>query len=59
MSQSICVAPVRHIGIIFSVSPCLDSDGCSSHVTSVAVGTLGGYLTYYLTEQDITKRPLS
>ncbi|XP_068581842.1 UPF0764 protein C16orf89 homolog [Cebidichthys violaceus] len=34
-------------------------DGCSSHMTAVAVGTLGGYLNYYLTEQDITKRPLS
>ncbi|XP_055366841.1 UPF0764 protein C16orf89 homolog isoform X2 [Betta splendens] len=35
------------------------SDGCSSHMTAVAVGALGGYLNYYLTEQDITKRPLS
>ncbi|XP_055008511.1 UPF0764 protein C16orf89 homolog [Boleophthalmus pectinirostris] len=34
-------------------------DGCSSHMTGVAVGALGGYLNYYLTEQDITKRPLS
>ncbi|XP_034749395.1 UPF0764 protein C16orf89 homolog [Etheostoma cragini] len=34
-------------------------DGCSSHMTAVAVGALGGYLNYYLTEQDITKRPLS
>lgn len=34
-------------------------DGCSSHMTSVAVGALGGYMSYYLTEQDITKRPLS
>ncbi|TNM97101.1 hypothetical protein fugu_015257 [Takifugu bimaculatus] len=34
-------------------------DGCSSHTTSVAVGTLGGFLGFYLTEQDITKRPLS
>ncbi|XP_034046771.1 UPF0764 protein C16orf89 homolog [Thalassophryne amazonica] len=33
-------------------------DGCSSHMTAVAVGALGGYLNYYLTEQDITKRPL-
>jgi len=28
-------------------------------MTAVAVGALGGYLNYYLTEQDITKRPLS
>lgn len=35
------------------------ADGCSSHTTSVAVGALGGYLGFYLTEQDITKRPLS
>lgn len=34
-------------------------DGCSSHMTGVAVGALGGFLKYYLTEQDITKRPLS
>ncbi|KAM8723390.1 UPF0764 protein C16orf89 homolog [Acanthopagrus latus] len=34
-------------------------DGCSSHTTGVAVGAVGGYLNYYLTEQDITKRPLS
>ncbi|KAF7650024.1 hypothetical protein LDENG_00132360 [Lucifuga dentata] len=34
-------------------------DGCSSHMTAVAVGALGGYLKYYLAEQDITKRPLS
>ncbi|XP_037648701.1 UPF0764 protein C16orf89 homolog [Sebastes umbrosus] len=34
-------------------------DGCSSHMTAVAVGALGGYLNYYLMEQDITKRPLS
>ncbi|XP_067089338.1 UPF0764 protein C16orf89 homolog isoform X1 [Osmerus mordax] len=34
-------------------------DGCSSHMTGVAVGALGGYLNFYLTEQDITKRPLS
>uniref|UniRef100_W5MIN6 Chromosome 16 open reading frame 89 n=1 Tax=Lepisosteus oculatus TaxID=7918 RepID=W5MIN6_LEPOC len=34
-------------------------DGCSSHMTGVAVSTLGGYLNYYLTEQDITKRPLT
>ncbi|XP_071750896.1 UPF0764 protein C16orf89 homolog [Centroberyx gerrardi] len=34
-------------------------DGCSSHMTGVAVSALGGYLSYYLTEQDITKRPLS
>ncbi|KAM7371506.1 hypothetical protein PAMP_008741 [Pampus punctatissimus] len=34
-------------------------DGCSSHITAVAVSALGGYLNYYLTEQDITKRPLS
>ncbi|CAG02253.1 unnamed protein product [Tetraodon nigroviridis] len=34
-------------------------DGCSSHATAVAVGALGGYLGFYLTEQDITKRPLS
>ncbi|XP_077591523.1 UPF0764 protein C16orf89 homolog [Stigmatopora nigra] len=35
------------------------SDGCSSHMTAVAVGALGGYLNFHLTEQDITKRPLS
>lgn len=35
------------------------ADGCSSHMTSVAVGALSGYMSYYLTEQDITKRPLS
>uniref|UniRef100_A0A1A8PLS0 Chromosome 16 open reading frame 89 n=1 Tax=Nothobranchius rachovii TaxID=451742 RepID=A0A1A8PLS0_9TELE len=35
------------------------TDGCSSHMTAVAVGALGGYLNFYLTEQDITKRPLS
>ncbi len=35
------------------------TDGCSSHMTAVAVGALGGYLNYYLAEQDITKRPLS
>uniref|UniRef100_A0A3B5PTS0 Chromosome 16 open reading frame 89 n=1 Tax=Xiphophorus maculatus TaxID=8083 RepID=A0A3B5PTS0_XIPMA len=34
-------------------------DGCSSHMTAVAVGALGGYLNFHLTEQDITKRPLS
>uniref|UniRef100_A0A8C6UFM6 Uncharacterized protein n=1 Tax=Neogobius melanostomus TaxID=47308 RepID=A0A8C6UFM6_9GOBI len=34
-------------------------DGCSSHMTGVAVGALGGFLNYYLQEQDITKRPLS
>ncbi|XP_030196855.1 UPF0764 protein C16orf89 homolog [Gadus morhua] len=34
-------------------------DGCSSHVTGVAVSALGGYLNYQLTEQDITKRPLA
>ncbi|KAJ8284028.1 hypothetical protein COCON_G00028780 [Conger conger] len=34
-------------------------DGCSSHMTGVAVSALGGYLNYYLTEQDITKRPLT
>lgn len=34
-------------------------DGCSSHMTGVAVGALGGFLNYYLAEQDITKRPLS
>uniref|UniRef100_A0A8C5N4Z6 UPF0764 protein C16orf89 homolog n=1 Tax=Gouania willdenowi TaxID=441366 RepID=A0A8C5N4Z6_GOUWI len=34
-------------------------DGCSSHMTAVAVGALGGYLNSYLAEQDITKRPLS
>jgi len=33
-------------------------DGCSSHMTGVAVSTLGGFLNYYLSEQDITKRPL-
>ncbi|XP_036406792.1 UPF0764 protein C16orf89 homolog [Megalops cyprinoides] len=35
------------------------SDGCSSHMTGVAVSALGGYLNYYLTEQDITKRPVT
>uniref|UniRef100_A0AAZ3NNY3 Chromosome 16 open reading frame 89 n=1 Tax=Oncorhynchus tshawytscha TaxID=74940 RepID=A0AAZ3NNY3_ONCTS len=34
-------------------------DGCSSHITGVSVSALGGYLNYYLTEQDITKRPLT
>ncbi|XP_068193472.1 UPF0764 protein C16orf89 homolog [Antennarius striatus] len=34
-------------------------DGCSSHMTAVAIGALGGYLNHYLSEQDITKRPLS
>ncbi|KAM3864009.1 UPF0764 protein C16orf89 homolog [Diretmus argenteus] len=34
-------------------------DGCSSHMTGVAVSALGGYLSFYLSEQDITKRPLS
>ncbi|KPP74200.1 UPF0764 protein C16orf89-like [Scleropages formosus] len=33
-------------------------DGCSSHMTGVAVSALGGYLHHYLAEQDITKRPL-
>ncbi|XP_056609238.1 UPF0764 protein C16orf89 homolog isoform X2 [Triplophysa dalaica] len=33
-------------------------DGCSSHMTGVAVSALGGFLNYYLSEQDITKRPL-
>ncbi|KAL4659039.1 hypothetical protein GN956_G2436 [Arapaima gigas] len=33
-------------------------DGCSSHMTGVAVSALGGYLYHYLTEQDVTKRPL-
>ncbi|XP_017568773.1 UPF0764 protein C16orf89 homolog isoform X1 [Pygocentrus nattereri] len=33
-------------------------DGCSSHMTGVAVSALGGYLNFYLAEQDITKRPL-
>ncbi|MBN3280172.1 CP089 protein, partial [Polyodon spathula] len=33
-------------------------DGCSSHMTAVAVSTLGGYMNFYQTEQDITKRPL-
>ncbi|XP_026993910.1 UPF0764 protein C16orf89 homolog [Tachysurus fulvidraco] len=33
-------------------------DGCSSHTTGVAMSALGGYLNYYLSEQDITKRPL-
>ncbi|XP_030645988.1 UPF0764 protein C16orf89 homolog isoform X2 [Chanos chanos] len=35
------------------------TDGCSSHMTGVAVSALGGYLNFYLTEQDITKRPLT
>ncbi|KAL0992581.1 hypothetical protein UPYG_G00095290 [Umbra pygmaea] len=35
------------------------NDGCSSHMTGVSVSALGGYLNYYLTEQDITKRPLT
>ncbi|XP_065129818.2 UPF0764 protein C16orf89 homolog [Paramisgurnus dabryanus] len=34
------------------------NDGCSSHMTGVAVSALGGFLNYYLSEQDITKRPL-
>ncbi|XP_066498450.1 UPF0764 protein C16orf89 homolog isoform X2 [Hoplias malabaricus] len=34
-------------------------DGCSSHMTGVAVSALGGYLNFYLSEQDITKRPLT
>ncbi|KAG2455632.1 CP089 protein, partial [Polypterus senegalus] len=34
-------------------------DGCSSHMTAVAVSALGGYLDYYQTEQDVTKRPLA
>ncbi|XP_035387774.1 UPF0764 protein C16orf89 homolog isoform X2 [Electrophorus electricus] len=33
-------------------------DGCSSHMTGVAMSALGGYLNFYLAEQDITKRPL-
>ncbi|XP_060757125.1 UPF0764 protein C16orf89 homolog [Neoarius graeffei] len=33
-------------------------DGCSSHMTGVAMSALGGYLNFYLSEQDITKRPL-
>ncbi|KAK3520865.1 hypothetical protein QTP70_034869 [Hemibagrus guttatus] len=33
-------------------------DGCSSHMTGVAMSALGGYLNYFLSEQDITKRPL-
>ncbi|KAM9746260.1 UPF0764 protein C16orf89 homolog isoform 2-T2 [Menidia menidia] len=33
-------------------------DGCSSHMTAVAVGALGGFLNSHLAEQDITKRPL-
>ncbi|XP_023677910.1 UPF0764 protein C16orf89 homolog [Paramormyrops kingsleyae] len=33
-------------------------DGCSSHMTGVAVSALGGYLNYYLTEQDSTKTPV-
>ncbi|XP_062875090.1 UPF0764 protein C16orf89 homolog [Trichomycterus rosablanca] len=32
--------------------------GCSSHTTGVAVSALGGYLNFYLSEQDITKRPV-
>eukprot|EP00063_Salmo_salar_P066269 XP_014041104.1 PREDICTED: UPF0764 protein C16orf89 homolog [Salmo salar] len=39
--------------------PLLPPDGCSSHITGVSVSALGGYLNYYLTEQDITKRPLT
>lgn len=34
------------------------TDGCSSHMTGVAVSALGGFLNYYLSEQDITKRPI-
>ncbi|KAI7803726.1 UPF0764 protein C16orf89 homolog [Triplophysa rosa] len=34
------------------------NDGCSSHMTGVTVSALGGFLNYYLSEQDITKRPL-
>ncbi|TRY60250.1 hypothetical protein DNTS_005914 [Danionella cerebrum] len=33
-------------------------DGCSSHMTGIAVSTLGGFLNFYLSEQDITKRPI-
>ncbi|KAI5623099.1 UPF0764 protein C16orf89-like precursor [Silurus asotus] len=33
-------------------------DGCSSHTTGVAMSALGGYINFYLSEQDITKRPL-
>ncbi|XP_053507743.1 UPF0764 protein C16orf89 homolog [Ictalurus furcatus] len=33
-------------------------DGCSSHTTGVAMSALGGYLNFYLSEQDTTKRPL-
>ncbi|XP_051569865.1 UPF0764 protein C16orf89 homolog [Myxocyprinus asiaticus] len=33
-------------------------DGCSSHITGVAVSALGGFLNYYLSEQDKTKMPL-
>lgn len=35
------------------------SDGCSSHMSGVAVSALGGYLNYFLSEEDITKRPLT
>ncbi|MBN3286903.1 CP089 protein, partial [Polyodon spathula] len=34
-------------------------DGCSSHMTAVAVSMLGGYMNFYQMEQDITKRPLT
>ncbi|XP_058851822.1 UPF0764 protein C16orf89 homolog isoform X2 [Acipenser ruthenus] len=34
-------------------------DGCYSHMTAVAVSTLGGYMNFYQTEQDTTKRPLT
>lgn len=37
---------------------CFLADGCSSHTTGVAMSALGGYLNFYLSEQDITKRPL-
>lgn len=40
-------------------SMCPPVGGCSSHMTGVAVSALGGYLNFYLSEQDITKRPLT
>ncbi|XP_067859213.1 UPF0764 protein C16orf89 homolog [Heptranchias perlo] len=32
-------------------------DGCSSHMTAVAVGSLGGYLHFYGTSQNIAEPP--
>lgn len=72
LSQTFCLTDMTTVNLgriclffphadVFSVSDVhfCPTDGCSSHMTSVAVGALGGYLSYFLTEQDITKRPLS